>query len=615
MHEVHRNASVLGRNSAICEPPACATGTGYAFEDLRLLAESETAHPVLWLPRDAAQFEQYLFGRAVAVFNKTVAVAGQSTDSLRDDVAASNLTASRLLHYAGAVQVVEDIYDPLLPYRSSINRAPYAWQTPRRAILTPPADPVSVVTGVTDLYVPFLVSVDQPNYGTALTLAPGVLAVGSPHSWTLIHEGPSPPLDAVIIYRASGILTTNVFATSDGTPAQSASSFMAALLAGGASLTTMVLVDPATVAVASDVTQQFSDLRNSKFGASVDLSGDGRVLAVGAPGSDHGKGRVYVYTLDAGAPQLACYFSGGLPGFSALGEAVSIIDVSQSESARAYGGGTVATVAATFHGLAVSANGTIAEVAASVVLAVRPFSKASNAAFQPSMSRLVSSRYLADYGIPRCPVVSVVSSDSALDLSLQLGLEPTATTGSPFNYSALVSAYLEGIGTSDRSPASLAVAAAGGSLLLSDASVRSWTQTMYDTSASTITPDLLNNTQSLPTAFGGTGRVWHTAFCPRDSSRRKSEPQFAVVPYLCRSCGEGESSFGGGSALCSTCSEDTSACAGGVDSAGSPTDTLLEVTDDGLQLVQGGLYRAYVRGITASGRFLEKEGPIFLVGE
>jgi hypothetical protein len=133
------------------------------------------------------------------------------------------------------------------------------------------------------------------------------------------------------------------------------------------------------------------------------------------------------------------------------------------------------------------------------------------------------------------------------------------------------------------------------------------------------TLDLLRSNSSarapLPTQIGS-GRVWHTAFCPRDAVRRKSEPQFAVVPYVCRGCapqpGETQASFGGLSSICATCPA-ASTCAGGLDASGKTVNTTFEVVDSSLTLVQGAMYQVYVRGTVASGRWFERAGPLLQV--
>jgi hypothetical protein len=54
-------------------------------------------------------------------------------------------------------------------------------------------------------------------------------------------------------------------------------------------------------------------------------------------------------------------------------------------------------------------------------------------------------------------------------------------------------------------------------------------------------------------------------------------------------------------------------CAGLLDAAGLPTDTLVTATQGGLRLQQGQMYKTVVRGTTAAGRWVERQGPTLLV--
>ena len=269
---------------------------------------------------------------------------------------------------------------------------------------------------------------------------------------------------------------------------------------------------------------------------------------------------------------------------------------------------------ASFHGLSVDVNGTASEEPASIVFAVRPREFAQRAMYQRVLAGGATVQVLEDAGVPVCPLVAVIGARSTLDVPLQLGgrsrNDTITAAASAFLASKTVSYPSTGLTSSP------VVATAGSSLLIADAHATMWDAQAVLDDVSGGTSDVTaarNWTEPLPLAPAGTGRLWHTAFCPRDAVRRKSEPQYAVVPYVCRDCmGTSEASFGGVSSFC--VSRPTgSLCAGQVSSSGLPLDTVVQVTDGNLSLIQGALYRVRVRGVSAAGRWYEREGPMLMV--
>ena len=670
VYEVHYDTAAAGRNSAICTPPECAQDTGYAFEDMQLLTRSEQVYTVATLERDPSVFAPGGMGRSIALHNRTLAVGGAAADALR---AAAGADAP-LQRLAGAVQVCEDAVNPLARFARRTappsGAAAYLWLAPVCAVLTPPTAPLHGGSGVPEQVVPFLSRVDQTGFGTSLALGDGVLAVGAPASTPHYTSSDGAVLmDAVVLHsvsRGAGTGATVPLAEGDAFSLQT-SALLGALLRNGTATNRngtsaaphrpYVLLDPAVIDAAA--VPRALTFAHSGFGSALDVAPDGAALVVGAPASADGRGRVYAYTLDAisGEPRLACYFDGGLAGFSRLGESVQALPVGAPTAAGAAAAapdGTLALAVASLHGLSLAANGSAGEVAASVVVAVRPRAAAASAPYQRLLaSSPRSSRVLEEMGVPLCPLVAVIGANATLDVRVQLGLAPydaaaeaaaaaaatmdggaaTGPTHTPL--ADVVAAYLASVtdGGKRVAPAAVApvVAAAGSHLLLADALSPTWDTLRFQPDELSLAAAVRNASldevlsptdgQTSPPEAGalGTGRVWHTAFCPRDAVRRKSEPQAAVVPYVCRACtaqaGEAsQASYGGLSSICASCPPSGAAvCTAGLDASGRPTSTVFQLNDTGLSLSQGAMYKVYVRATTASGRFFERAGPLLQV--
>jgi hypothetical protein len=652
VYEVHADLAAAGRRSAMCTPPACAQDTGHAFEDLAALSLGEQAFTVAVLRRDGAVFAGAGFGRSLAVHNATLAVGGQASAALRSRLSAA-AGGAPFPASAGAVQVCENAVDPLAAFTdtaattaaattpAAAAAAPYrwAWGRPVCAVLAAPSDAVAPTTSAGRQQVPFLATVDAQGFGTALALADGLLAVGAPA--TAVFYGSSSGavlMDSVQLFtlprgpanRVPG--ATAPLNASDPVYGLQANALTAALLNAASAPRPLTLVDPVTVTDAS--VPGARTFAHSGFGSALDATPDGRLLLVGAPAGSGGRGRVYAYTLPgagdpAAPPALACYWDGAHAGFSRLGESVQALAV--APSAVGVSDATVGLAVVSFHGLVVGANGSIAEVPATAVLAVRaPGAAATQGAFQRAVrSMSVSAPLLAELGVPRCALVALIGSNATLDARVQLGLASGNAT-----VDAAVGAFLAAATRGGAVVAAAAtrpvVAAAGSNMLLSDAAAQTWLTPRYTSSqmealqASNISVSALlegaNASASLaslvqPSVALGSGRVWHTAFCPRDAVRRRAEQQFAVVPFVCRRCMAqatevAQASFGGLSSICASCPRAPALCTGGLNASGALADTLFELTDSSLSLKHRSIYRVFVRGTTASGRFMERLGPL-----
>ena len=602
--EVHANTSIT---SVACHPPTCAPGTGFALEDSEAQAQGERMYLVASVTRALPAFAGYGFGRGVAVHNKTFAFAGVPPG-------AAGAAASVL-------SVCEDAFSPLAGFTKDSRGAsanPYAWETLVCRQLSPPTEPQHATAGITGLPVPFLVAIDTVSFGTEVALAAATLAVAAPSTSSLVSsDAGAVSVDAILLYSAARA-PPNAAASSAadrflGQTSPLMSAILSAANASGSAVAPVgmqprVLVDP-TASDAMDGDQQ------TGFGTAIDLDAAGAVLLVAAPRASSARGRVYAYTLDldTGAPELACYVEGGIPGFTRLGESLSALDTIGGDSADK----TLALGVASLHAAHV-VNGTATEVAASLVFSVRRYTDAATAsAFQPALQGFTRNS-LDDLGIPRCPVVALVATaNAAVDLRVQLGLAPAHAADSANVTAAL--AALVSQSAAAHAHTQPVVAAAGSSLIVADARAPRWSQEVLvkisGAGASSVALELSRNATSpllAPLAETGSGTVWHTALCPRDAVRVKSEAQFAVAPFVCSACPAGGASFGGLSSVCSTCAAN-SLCAGGVDATGKPTDTLVEVIDEGVTLQHGASYRVFVRGLSAAGRWLERKGPLIRV--
>ena len=617
LFEVHMRSDAT-INTSLCTPPACYFGTD--VDDDRRLARTETVYPVASIPLDPDAFDPASssgFARAVTVHNVTVAIAGPSSSTLRAAVAERNPSASDLLVDAFAVQVCENA-PSVLRYLRDLSApsqpGPYDWRSLSCACVTPPSDPSHAETGIDGLQVPYLISVEQGSFGTSLSLGPSLLAVGASLSSANLYSTASDyatTLDAVLLYRPS--LTSDDLAGAAAATNISAglSDLMTSILIDAAassapSVFPRILVDPLVVGAASDPAKTF--VPSSSFGRSVDVDASGSVLLVGAPDASYGQGMVYAYTLTDGAPQLACYFKGGLPGYSKLGQSVAALCVRGSKYEDEAPDGTLGLAAVSFHGLATFANGSAYETAATAMLAVRSLPAAQ--AYGVPQYNLYSSASdnaspeLEALGIPRCPLIAYIGAGEArLDVKLQSGLQDASDVNATAGAEALMALVAQGAFTSSVTP----VVAAGGShvMMADSAALRPGTVASDDDGS----------------AAPSTGLMWATVFCARGSARTKSG-SYARLPFLCQSCSAGEDSYGGLSAACSSCSTvdassgsiaDTATCFGRVDSAGLATDVLLELTDDTVDLQHGATYKVHLRGITASGLWREIPGPITVV--
>ena len=586
IYEVHTDVSATAAAGLACigQDVSSTQESGYSLEDLQIRAEAERVYKVASIP---------------AAAGARLGKAGASSVSLHNQTLAFTSTA-------GSVGVCENAYDPIMGVSRPESASSYAWSTLLCSSVVAPTLPVAAITGSAAVLVPYLAVLDAPAFGSALAVTSSVLAVGAPVSVAALAATPggitaagAVLADAVILYQAGP--------TSDNSSSPSAlltSPLMRSIVqadSGSQLQPSLVLVDPGNVDALA-ATPASASFR-SGFGSAVDLSADGRVMLVSAPKASAGRGRVYAYVFDTSTsqPQLACFVEGGIAGFSRLGEHVQTLAIEPSED------GTIALGVATFHGLARNneTDGAAEEVAASITFSVRALSDAGRAGYQPALNKLDDDAS-ASLGVPRCPIVAIVGAESSLDVRTQLGLKSSLESNLT---SAIHSGDLR-LKTSGRAVAPV-VAASGSSLLLADTFALTWdTLSLAPAPASESSHNL---TFQPDVSARSTGRVWHSSLCPRNAVRTKSNPQFAGVPYVCRSCGEGESSFGGAASVCSSCPANNSICAGRTDGTGHATDTLIEVTDEGVQLQHGSMYRVFLRGITAAGRWLERVGPMMQV--
>ena len=628
LFEVHTRADDT-IDALLCQPPDCFFGA--SIDDARRLANSERVHSVASIPLnqdvfDAPASSASSFGRAVALHNLTVAIAGPSSDTLRAAVSARQPAASALSAGSYALQLCENAPSQLRYSRnlsSAQQPGPYDWRSLHCAAVTPPSDPHPALTGVAGLEVPYLVAVEQASFGTSLALGPGILAVGAPLSSSYLYTSNyATAMDSVLLFTSPSSGQDLADAAAAAGVNAALGDLMTSLLIDetGASSPTVfphILLDPLLVDAAADPGRTF--IPSSSFGRSVDVDASGSLLLVGAPDVSFGQGMVYAYTLSSSGadPELACYFKGGLAGFSKLGESVSALSLRGSPFEAEAPDGTLALASASFHGLATHPDGTAYETAALAVLAVRSRSDASlNGVpqFNLPANDLTTSPELEARGVPRCPLIAYIGAgETRLDVKLQSGLQDASDVNATAGAEGLLALIASG---SYVSPGVAPVVAAGGSfVLLTDAAApRRGVQASVDDAG--ITPS-------------STGRLWSTAFCPRGAVRAKSSP-YSRVPYVCQSCASGEASYGGVSSSCSSCatapsassattavtgttSSAVAACAGGVDSAGHAADVMLELTDENVSLLHGAMYKVHLRGITASGLWREIPGPLTIV--
>ena len=603
--EVRPLATALGSNSAICLPPNCSADTGLSFGDMETVAATERVRRLVTIRPNTTSVVAGTVGRAVAIFNNTVAFSAASTEALRRAIQTASPGEPILPVGARVVQVCENAFNPLRAMEKGPAAAAASWDDITCQSVASARAPIAVSGGIPSLPVPFVVSVAAESFGDAVALGGRSVAVAAP-----VRAVNPVTSDNVTILADTVTVVTSSFdapGPDDATSADRGAIVHSALMRGlrasqpagmGGNVSRVTLVDPTLVwslTCAPSKSSSAPPTVNTGFGAALDMSADGRMLVVGAPGALGGRGALYGYHIAAnGKPALACAYFGGLPDLSRLGESVSAVPITEyTLPSGVTAEGTIGLAAVSFYGLsaAPTANVPSRVIPAMVVLAIR--APGSDVPFQPSAAGTNSSALLRDLGVPACPIVAVIGSEASLDLRTQLGLlSPNANVSA--NAQSLLKERRASQAAIPQQRPRLSAAAGQSVVLLADASQFTWQP--------------VNGTQST-----GTGRLWATSFCNRNAARRKSSPQYAVLPFTCRACASGEASFGGVSPMCKSCRNGAGVCAGGVTSAGNPADTLLHVVDRNVSLVHGETYKIRVRAVTAAGVWLEKESGVLMV--
>jgi hypothetical protein len=253
-------------------------------------------------------------------------------------------------------------------------------------------------------------------------------------------------------------------------------------------------------------------------------------------------GRVAAYALaDDGSLKMACYFEGP-HATASLGVSLTVMSVAAAGSLASH---------------LTDANRTLALIVAGYSSAMPDF---------PAGAYVLAVRApLVNSSAPTCSVVTVVHMpvDSTL-------LADSIRTVVP------------------------SVAIGGNTILMADAEEKMWSDNDFDSEA-------------------GMGRVHAITFCGIHSVRTRSTSPMAILPYTCAACPAGQKSFGGLASQCSTCGsiDRASKCTVGNSTAALPASTFVSgatvysASVSGLNLVHNKVYKAVVRGITESGRWIE----------
>lgn len=589
-------SSLLSASSLLPEDISIAAGG----ETIALVASLELNDTEL-LPFTNASTCAVPFASGLSIYGRSVAVSGCA------------LAADAPKIMTGAVSVCASdeplpIDDLQLDGSAATALGAHQWSNLSCRLVSMPTDAqVSPSTGLTSVQAAFTVPVNTATFGATVALTDTILATGAPAS-----KGTSQSVGMVVVIAA--VPGSDANATSSGSPVIAAIDAGAAVAPmsawagfdGSTPWSRTALIEPDAVpAIAASATSPSPTSTASlsgygSFGSSVAVAGS--VIAVGAPMSANGAGRVYLYRMvdsveEPGVqrPSLVCFVEGGVAGVSHVGASVSLIAALSDGN-----GGDPGVLAVSIQSVMAPSNDSSAStiVPAALLVAVPDAGSVSASASVRWPRSAVDDAVAAGSGDagalgPRCDIIGMVAASytAVPDVEVDLGLStPSWVAQTVFK---LPNGTLVGSANVPQLDIRIAGGSAAGSLLISTPGLATWTWHSNSSNSE--------------------GRLWQTALCPRGYVRTRSTSVLgAAVPYTCVPCSTGSASFGVMSGSCSVCPANSSDSCSSDSSASTLTSNLAEGTSTGYNLTDGAVYQATLRAITSSGRWKESLSSPFV---